>query len=91
MKTSSALGLVLTTSTLPTWAVSTFTAFNGTLLNSACIDPGQSRASTDDQRIRQIKDGTRKGEVVIMTLIATSTRQLSQGEYLATRMMETVF
>ena len=91
MKTLSLLCLGLSLCISPAWAESTVTATNGKLPDPTYIDLGQAGDSVGDQRIWQVLGKTPEDQVVIMTLIMTTTSQPEQGADVETRLSEAVF
>lgn len=91
MKTISLFGLLLSIGISPAWSESTVTAFNGKLPDPTYIDLGSAGDSAGDQRIWQVMGKTKEDQVVIMTLIMTTTSQPEEGSDVETRLTEAVF
>lgn len=91
MKTFFRLDLFLSVGISPAWAESTVTAINGKLPAPTYTDLGPAGDSAGDQRIWQVAGKTEDDQVVIMTMIMTTTSQPEQGADVETRVTEAVF
>jgi len=91
MKTSSLLCLFLCTAISPAWAESTVTATNGLLPDPTYIDLGEAGDSVGDQRIWQVRGKGQDDQVVIMTMIMTTTSQPGQSSDVETRLSQAIF